>query len=68
MKEEALTPEEIKILVDNSEMVYLVGDLGSKVQISGDVDVSNVVAGTYAVETEIGTVYLDANLEYAVTY
>ena len=64
----SLNVSEIKTLVDACNLVYLVGDFGASVQITGDIDRSNVVRGTYAVETEIGTVYLDDQLLHTVKY
>ncbi len=68
MKQNFKTIKEIKELVDDSQLVYLLGDFDAEVQITGDVQKSNVVPGTYSVETEIGTVYLNEGEEYGFLY
>jgi len=68
MAKKTISVQEIKKLIDKSELVHLLGDMGGKVQITGEVYPSNVVKGHYAVETEIGTVYLDDEGKHFVSY
>ncbi|WP_138846048.1 hypothetical protein [Rhodococcus pyridinivorans] len=44
----------------------IVGDSGGHVRITGSVEPSNVLRGMFLVETEVGSLYLDADLPVTI--
>ncbi|MGF0304480.1 hypothetical protein [Rhodococcus rhodochrous] len=69
MTTSAVTPAHIE--VSPGELAHIsgaviVGDSGGHVRITGSVEPSNVLRGMFLVETEVGLLYLDADLPVTI--